>query len=182
MPREITHAFGILKKAAAMANNHIKPEKTGRRKAWTPSSAACDEVIARQAERPLPAGGLADRQRHPVQHERQRGHRQPRPTSSGREAAAIPTTTSTCPSPPTTPSPPPCTSPAVIAIEDSLLPAMDGLIETFKRLEKENEGIVKTGRTHLQDATPISLLSGDQRLAQHAGEDPQGSWSCRWAA
>ena len=46
---------------------------------------------------------------------------------------------------------------AVIAIEDNLFPAMDELIATFKRLEKENEGIVKTGRTHLQDATPISF-------------------------
>ena len=27
MPREITHAFGILKKAAAMANHALKPEK-----------------------------------------------------------------------------------------------------------------------------------------------------------
>ena len=27
MPREITHAFGILKKAAALANHELKPEK-----------------------------------------------------------------------------------------------------------------------------------------------------------
>ena len=31
------------------------------------------------------------------------------------------------------------------------------LIATFRRLEKENEGIVKSGRTHLQDATPITF-------------------------
>jgi fumarate hydratase class II len=31
------------------------------------------------------------------------------------------------------------------------------LVATFKRLEKENEGIVKSGRTHLQDAVPISF-------------------------
>ncbi|MDD6344696.1 MAG: class II fumarate hydratase, partial [Oscillospiraceae bacterium] len=46
---------------------------------------------------------------------------------------------------------------AVIAIEDKLFPAIDTLVETFRRLEKENEGIVKSGRTHLQDATPISF-------------------------
>lgn len=46
---------------------------------------------------------------------------------------------------------------AVLSIEDKLLPEIDGLIEVFKRLEKENEGIVKTGRTHLQDAVPISF-------------------------
>ena len=46
---------------------------------------------------------------------------------------------------------------AVIAITDNLLPAIDALVETFGVLMKENEGIVKTGRTHLQDAVPISF-------------------------
>ncbi len=46
---------------------------------------------------------------------------------------------------------------AVIAIEDKLLPAVELLIATFRRLEAENEGIVKSGRTHLQDATPYLL-------------------------
>ena len=46
---------------------------------------------------------------------------------------------------------------AVIAIEDKLFPAIDKLIATFRRLEEENEGIVKSGRTHLQDATPIQF-------------------------
>ena len=46
---------------------------------------------------------------------------------------------------------------AVIALEDKVLPAVEMLIATFRRLEKENEGIVKSGRTHLQDATPITF-------------------------
>ena len=46
---------------------------------------------------------------------------------------------------------------AVMALEDKLIPAIDLLVETFKRLEKEHEGIVKSGRTHLQDATPITF-------------------------
>ena len=46
---------------------------------------------------------------------------------------------------------------AVIAIEDKVLPAIDKLVATFQRLEAENEGIVKSGRTHLQDATPIAF-------------------------
>ena len=77
MPREITHAFGILKKAAAIANHKLKPEKMTDQK-LAAISAACDEVISGAAERPLPPRRLADRQRHPVEHERQRGHRQPR--------------------------------------------------------------------------------------------------------
>ena len=46
---------------------------------------------------------------------------------------------------------------AVMGIEDKLFPAMDTLIETFKRLEIENDDVVKSGRTHLQDATPIKF-------------------------
>ena len=46
---------------------------------------------------------------------------------------------------------------ASTAVEDRLIPATQVLIETFLRLEEENRGIVKSGRTHLQDATPITF-------------------------
>ena len=46
---------------------------------------------------------------------------------------------------------------AVLEVQDKLLPSLDKLILAFKKLEEENEGIVKSGRTHLQDATPISF-------------------------
>lgn len=46
---------------------------------------------------------------------------------------------------------------AVCAIESDLLPEISALADEIRRLELENEGIVKTGRTHLQDATPIAL-------------------------
>ena len=45
MPREITHAFGILKKAAAIANHALRPEKMTAEKLAV-SSKACDEVIS----------------------------------------------------------------------------------------------------------------------------------------
>ena len=45
MPREITHAFGILKKAAAIANHGLKPEKMTDEKLEYIQK-ACDEVIA----------------------------------------------------------------------------------------------------------------------------------------
>ena len=45
MPREITKAFGVLKKAAAMANNALKPEKMTSEK-LDAISKACDEVIS----------------------------------------------------------------------------------------------------------------------------------------
>ena len=46
---------------------------------------------------------------------------------------------------------------AIMEITGQLIPAIDELISTFCRLEDENQGIIKTGRTHLQDATPISF-------------------------
>ncbi|MBQ7364856.1 MAG: class II fumarate hydratase, partial [Clostridia bacterium] len=46
---------------------------------------------------------------------------------------------------------------AVYAIEDQLIPAVNDLIQVLYRLEDENRGVVKSGRTHLQDATPITF-------------------------
>ncbi len=46
---------------------------------------------------------------------------------------------------------------AVCETERRLLPAADRLIEAFLALEERCRGIVKAGRTHLQDATPIAL-------------------------
>ncbi|MCI5997299.1 MAG: class II fumarate hydratase [Peptoniphilaceae bacterium] len=42
-------------------------------------------------------------------------------------------------------------------IDRKLLPSMKDLICAFKTFEKENEDIIKIGRTHLQDAVPIKL-------------------------
>ena len=46
---------------------------------------------------------------------------------------------------------------AIIETEKQLLPAIKKLISAFLRLEEDNRGIVKSGRTHLQDATPIAF-------------------------
>jgi fumarate hydratase class II len=46
---------------------------------------------------------------------------------------------------------------ALLTVRRELLPALDRLIETCTRLEAENADVVKSGRTHLQDATPIKF-------------------------
>ena len=46
---------------------------------------------------------------------------------------------------------------AAVEVEDRLLPALNTLIAVLKRLEGENADVVKSGRTHLQDAVPITL-------------------------
>jgi fumarate hydratase class II len=46
---------------------------------------------------------------------------------------------------------------ALAATEDLLLPALDELRLEFGRLSREYADVVKIGRTHLQDATPLTL-------------------------
>jgi fumarate hydratase class II len=56
---------------------------------------------------------------------------------------------------------------AAIAIEGQLLPALELLHGALRDKAVELEGIVKTGRTHLQDATPIRL---GQEFDGYAGQ------------
>jgi len=46
---------------------------------------------------------------------------------------------------------------SVVAIKETLIPALDRLYSTLHTKEKEYQNIVKIGRTHLQDATPLTL-------------------------
>lgn len=56
---------------------------------------------------------------------------------------------------------------------NELLPACEAMIHQFQILEKENEGLIKIGRTHLQDATPLYFsqeLSGYRSMIEHSVE------------
>ena len=44
---------------------------------------------------------------------------------------------------------------ALGALRRSLIPAVEEAIAVLRRLEAENEDVIKIGRTHLQDATPL---------------------------
>ena len=62
---------------------------------------------------------------------------------------------------------------AVISLERNLLPTLDAMIAEFKRLEKDNAGVVKSGRTHLQDAVPIAFsqeISGWRSMIEKCRE------------
>ncbi|MCJ8326195.1 MAG: class II fumarate hydratase [Campylobacterales bacterium] len=45
----------------------------------------------------------------------------------------------------------------ILELENNLIPAINTLKSTFEKKVKEFENIVKIGRTHLQDATPLTL-------------------------
>jgi fumarate hydratase class II len=60
---------------------------------------------------------------------------------------------------------------AVEVIEDHLIPAIEALSQTFREKAVEFSEIVMTGRTHLQDATPVTLgqvISGWQAQLEAA--------------
>ncbi len=155
MPREITYAFGILKKAAAMANHICKPEKMTDEK-LDAICKACDKVAAGELNDHFPlvvwqtgSGTQSNMNANEVIANvgneilgKKLLHPNDDINMSQSSNDTFPTAMHIA---------------AVMAIEDKVFPAVDMLIETFKRLEKENEGIVKSGRTHLQDATPISF-------------------------
>ncbi len=44
---------------------------------------------------------------------------------------------------------------AVLSVEQGVIPAAEALAATFARLEEAHRGVIKIGRTHLQDATPL---------------------------
>lgn len=46
---------------------------------------------------------------------------------------------------------------AVVAVQDQLIPSLDLLRVTFEEKVEAYKDIIKTGRTHLQDATPVTL-------------------------
>ena len=155
MPREITHAFGILKKAAAMANHALKPEKMTAEK-LSVICAACDEVVSGALNDHFPlvvwqtgSGTQSNMNANEVIANRGNeiaGRKLLHPNDDVNMSQSSNDTFPTA-----------MHIAAVLALEDKVLPALNVLIAAFARLETENEGIVKSGRTHLQDATPITF-------------------------
>lgn len=155
MPREITRAFGYLKKAAALANNSLKPEKLTAEK-LSAISTACDEVIGGRLDENFPlvvwqtgSGTQSNMNTNEVIANRANqiaGKKLCHPNDDINMSQSSNDTFPTA-----------MHIAAVVEVEDKLFPAIDTLVDTFRRLEKENEGIVKSGRTHLQDAVPISF-------------------------
>ena len=156
MPIEIIRAFGYLKKAAALANHTLRPDRMteARRDAIC---AACDEVIAGTLDEHFPlvvwqTGSGTQSNMNVCEVIAHRAceiagtaelcHPNDHVNMSQSSNDTFPTAMHVS---------------ALLAIRRKLIPALDKLIETCRRLEAENEGIVKSGRTHLQDATPIKF-------------------------
>jgi fumarate hydratase class II len=61
---------------------------------------------------------------------------------------------------------------ALISIQEDLLPALEKLQAALEEKSREFDHVVKTGRTHLQDATPIRL---GQEFTGYAGQIERGA-------
>ncbi len=155
MPREIIHAFGILKLAAAKANHALKPEKMTEEKLSVITKAA-EEVISGQLNDNFPlvvwqtgSGTQSNMNTNEVIAGRGNeiaGSKLLHPNDDINMSQSSNDTFPTA-----------MHIAAVCAIEDQVIPAVDKLVGTLLRLEAENTDAVKSGRTHLQDAVPISF-------------------------
>ena len=155
MPREIIHGFGILKKAAAQANRVLVPEKMTEKK-LAALEQACDEVISGDLMAHFPlvvwqtgSGTQSNMNANEVIANRGNeiaGEKLLHPNDDANMSQSSNDTFPTA-----------MHIAAVLSLEDRVLPAIDSLISTCKELETAHRGVLKTGRTHLQDATPIAF-------------------------
>ncbi|MED4602566.1 class II fumarate hydratase [Paenibacillus validus] len=157
MPLEVVHAFGLLKKTAAQANLKLNKLEAVKAEAivqaageveegrwddhfplvvWqtgsgTQSNMNANEVIARLANEQLERRG-ADVRIHPNDDvNRSQSSNDTFPTAMHIAG--------------------------VLALHRRLFPALDALKATLKQKSEAFADIVKIGRTHLQDATPLTL-------------------------
>ena len=155
MPREIIVAFGVLKQAAARANHVLKPEKMTEEKLRVIEQAAAEVANGALSQHfPLVvwqtgSGTQSNMNANEVIANRanelageKRCHPNDDVNMSQSSNDTFPTALHIA---------------AVLALEDQLIPAAAELTETFRMLEEKHEGVVKSGRTHLQDAVPIAF-------------------------
>lgn len=165
MPKEITYAFAILKKAVAQANHRLG--KLDARRCEIIGQ-VCDEVLAGKLDDQFPlavwqtgSGTQSNMNMNEVVANRGNEiagenllHPNDHVNMSQSSNDTFPTAMHIA---------------AVLETKKKLIPAIERMIAEFERLEKENEGIIKTGRTHLQDATPITFsqeISGWRNMLQ----------------
>lgn len=153
IPREVIRAFAILKKAAALANCRLGNLDQKRTDAI---AAACDEILAGRLDEEFPlvvwqtgSGTQSNMNVNEVVAARANeilGEKLVHPNDHVNKSQSSNDTFPTA-----------MHIAALIAVEDHVLPAIDVLDQTFVKLSEEYADVIKVGRTHLQDATPLTL-------------------------
>ena len=170
MPREIIRAFAVLKKAAARANARLG-RLDGRDADLI--GQVCDEIFSGRLDDQFPlvvwqtgSGTQSNMNVNEVVANRGNqlaGERRLHPNDTVNMSQSSNDTFPTA-----------MHIAAVTEVTGQLLPAIDQLVATFRRLEDENAGVVKCGRTHLQDAVPIAFsqeVSGWRGLLEASREE-----------
>lgn len=155
MPEEIIRALGIVKLASAEANRVLNPEKMTEEK-LSAIRASTKELIDGKLQKHFPlvvfqtgSGTQTNMNVNEVIANnankllgKQIIHPNDDVNMSQSSNDTFPTAMHIC---------------AVESIKKELLPAINSLISEFLILEEKNQDVIKCGRTHLQDATPISF-------------------------
>lgn len=155
MPDEIISAFALLKKACAAANRELRPEKMTEEK-YDAITAACDEIYRGELNGEFPlsvwqtgSGTQSNMNVNEVVTNRGNAiagkailHPNDDVNMSQSSNDTFPTAMHIA---------------AAVIIKSKLLPAIDVMTASLRSLEEENRGVVKSGRTHLQDAVPIAF-------------------------
>lgn len=155
MPMDVIKALAYVKKACAFVNRTLRPEKMTSEKAGEISH-VCDEIIENRLDSHFPlkvwqtGSGtqtnmnvnevIANRANQRVGKKLLHPNDDVNMSQSSNDI--FPTAMHIA---------------AVLAIDNKLFPAAEKLIKSFERLGKKYEGVIKIGRTHLQDATPIAF-------------------------
>ena len=155
MPAEILSAFGLLKQAAARANRALCPERMSEKKLAVIETAAREVADGSlRAHFPLVvwqtgSGTHTNMNVNEVVANRANelgGERLCHPNDDVNMSQSSNDTFPTA-----------MHVAAVLSLEERLLPAAGRLIEVFLEQEKKHSGVIKCGRTHLQDAVPIAF-------------------------
>lgn len=155
MPAEIIHAFGLLKEAAARVNARLVPARMTVEK-LNAITAAAEEVASGALDEHFPlvvwqtgSGTQSNMNVNEVIANRGNEIAGKKLLHPNDDVNMSQSSNDTFP-----------TAMHIAAVSETvnrLIPSVRKLIDTFIRLESENDGIVKSGRTHLEDATPIKF-------------------------
>ena len=155
MPQEIIKAFGFLKKATAIANHQLLPNKMTDEKLSAIIS-SCDRIVSGELNDNFPlvvfqtgSGTQTNMNVNEVIANYANAISKEKLLHPNDDVNMSQSSNDTFPTA--------MHISAVCAIEGNLIPAVNKLIKSFKRLEQKNKDVVKSGRTHLQDATPIKF-------------------------
>ena len=153
MPEEIIHAFGLMKLAAARTNRALKPQKMTGEKCEA-LCAAAKEVAEGKLDEHFPlvvwqtgSGTQSNMNANEVIAGRGNEIAGKSLLHPNDDVNMSQSSNDTFPSA--------MHIAAVLSIEGKVLPAAKKLEKALEALEDANRDVIKSGRTHLQDATPI---------------------------